>query len=266
MGICDKKKKRSRRKKKFKIVGLYLSILVLTFIFLFNNFNLFDKKCNSEVVKDEQILETLADNKTSKVTINAIGNVMAHTPQLNAQYDPKTNTYSFDNNYKYVSSYIKKADLSIANLETTLAGDSIPYSSYPTFNTPDTLADALKNAGVDVVSTINNHSFDKGDLGVERTLDVLKSRNLSTIGTISNVGDKNYLIKEVNGISLGITSFSYGEVKENTKFLNGIRVSDKFKDKLNVFDSSNVNSAFNTINNTLKNISHTDIQILVIHW
>ena len=69
----------------------------------------------------------------------------------------------FDNNYKYVSSYIKKADLSIANLETTLAGDSIPYSSYPTFNTPDTLADALKNAGVDVVSTINNHSFDKGD-------------------------------------------------------------------------------------------------------
>ena len=30
--------------------------------------------------------------------------------------------------------------------------------------------------------------------------------------------------------------------------------------------SSNVNSAFNTINNTLKNISHTDIQILVIHW
>lgn len=88
MGRCDKKKKRSRRKKKFKIVGLYLSILVLTFIFLFNNFNLFDKKCNSEVVKDEQILETLADNKTSKVNINAIGDVMAHTPQLNAQYDP----------------------------------------------------------------------------------------------------------------------------------------------------------------------------------
>ena len=60
MGRCDKKKKSSRRKKKFKIIGLCLSILVLTFIFLFNNFNLFDKKCNSEVVKDEQILETLA--------------------------------------------------------------------------------------------------------------------------------------------------------------------------------------------------------------
>lgn len=266
MGRYDKKKKKRRIKKKFMIIGLSLSTLVLTFILLFNNFNLFNKNDNSEIIKNEQILETSAINKTSTITINAIGDVMAHTPQLNAQLDPKTNTYSFDNNYKYVSNYIKEADLSIANLETTLAGDSIPYSSYPTFNTPDALADALKNAGIDIVSTINNHSFDKGDLGVERTLDILKSRNLSTIGTILSVDEENYLIKEINGISLGITSFSYGELKENTKFLNGIRVSDKSKDKLNVFDSSDVNKAYNTINNTLKDISHTDIQILVIHW
>ncbi len=264
MGRYDKKKKKRILKKKFKIIGLSLS--VSAFILLFNNFNLFNKKDNIEMVKNKQIVETLSTNNTSKITINAIGDIMAHTPQLNAQHDPKTNTYSFDNNYKYVSSYIKEADLSIANLETTLAGDGIPYSSYPTFNTPDALADALKNAGVDIISTINNHTFDKGDLGVERTLDVLKSKNFSTIGTISKLGDENYLIKEVNGISLGITSFSYGDIKENTKFLNGIKVSDKSKDKLNVFDSSDVNNAFNTINNTLKNISHTDIQILVIHW
>lgn len=266
MGRYDKKRKKRNLKKKFKIIGLSLSVSVLAFILLFNSFNSFNKKDNIEIVKNKQIVETLSINKTSKVTINAIGDIMAHTPQLNAQHDPKTNTYSFDNNYKYVSSYIKEADLSIANLETTLAGDGIPYSSYPTFNTPDALADALKNAGVDIISTINNHTFDKGDLGVERTLDVLKSKNFSTIGTISKLGDENYLIKEVNGISLGITSFSYGDIKENTKFLNGIKVSDKSKDKLNVFDSSDVNDAFNIINNTLKNISHTDIQILVIHW
>lgn len=266
MGRYDKKRKKRNLKKKFKIIGLSLSVSVLAFILLFNSFNSFNKKDNIEIVKNKQIVETLSINKTSKVTINAIGDIMAHTPQLNAQHDPKTNTYSFDNNYKYVSSYIQEADLSIANLETTLAGDGIPYSSYPTFNTPDALADALKNAGVDIISTINNHTFDKGDLGVERTLDVLKSKNFSTIGTISKLGDENYLIKEVNGISLGITSFSYGDLKENTKFLNGIKVSDKSKDKLNVFDSSDVNDAFNIINNTLKNISHTDIQILVIHW
>ena len=74
---------------------------------------------------------------------------------------------SFENNYKYVKEYVQKADLAIANLETTLAGNDVyNYSSYPTFNTPDSLADALKDTGFDLLSTINNHSFDMSSLGV----------------------------------------------------------------------------------------------------
>lgn len=257
------RKRKIKTKNKFKIIGLILTTLTLIFILLFYSFN---KDSNTNITTVEQTSKVLSTSETRKITINAIGDIMTHNPQLNAQYDSKTNTYSFDNNYKYVSDYLKNADLSIANLETTLSGDTIPYSSYPTFNTPDTIADALKNAGIDIVSTINNHTFDKGDLGVNRTLDVLKSKKLIPVGTISNVNDENYIIKEINGISLGITAFSYGQLKENTKFLNGIKVSDESKNKLNIFDSSDVNKAFDTINNTLKNISNTDIQILIIHW
>lgn len=257
------RKRKIKTKNKFKIIGLILTTLTLIFILLFYSFN---KDSNTNITTVEQTSKVLSTSETRKITINAIGDIMTHNPQLNAQYDSKTNTYSFDNNYKYVSDYLKNADLSIANLETTLSGDTIPYSSYPTFNTPDTIADALKNAGIDIVSTINNHTFDKGDLGVNRTLDVLKSKKLIPVGTISNINDKNYIIKEINGISLGITAFSYGQLKENTKFLNGIKVSDESKNKLNIFDSSDVNKAFDTINNTLKNISNTDIQILIIHW
>ena len=250
--------KNKNLKNKFKLIAISLLSLITLFITL--------KSFNNNVVKYEQVSKPSSIEKIYKVNLNSIGDVMAHAPQLNAQHDPKTNTYSFDNNYTYVSKYIQKADLAIANLETTLAGDSIPYSSYPTFNTPDALADALKNAGVDIISTINNHTFDKDDLGVERTLSILKSKNLDVIGTISNTLDKNYLIKEVNEISIGITAFSYGEIREGNKFLNGIKVSDNSKDKLNVFDMTNVDNAFNTINNTLKNIDNTDIQVLVIHW
>ena len=250
--------KNKNLKNKFKLIAISLLSLITLFITL--------KSFNNNVVKYEQVSKPSSIEKIYKVNLNSIGDVMAHAPQLNAQHDPKTNTYSFDNNYTYVSKYIQKADLAIANLETTLAGDSIPYSSYPTFNTPDALADALKNAGVDIISTINNHTFDKDDLGVERTLSILKSKNLDVIGTISNTLDKNYLIKEVNEISIGITAFSYGEIREGNKFLNGIKVSDNSKDKLNVFDMTNVDNAFNTINNTLKNINNTDIQVLVIHW
>ena len=249
-------------KNKIKLITLFLFSLII----FFSSFKLFYNKNRDKVVNKEQVYKSLSIIEDTKINLNAIGDVMAHTPQLNAQYNHNTNTYSFDNNYTYVSKYIKQADLAIANLETTLAGDSIPYSSYPTFNTPDELADALKNAGIDIISTINNHTFDKGDLGVERTLDVLKSKNLEVIGTVSNTSDKNYIIKEIKGISIGITSFSYGELRENTKFLNGIKVSDSSKEKLNVFDMYNVDNAFNTINKTLQNISDTDIQVLVIHW
>ena len=259
MGRCSRNKN-IKIKKKFKLIIIFSLSLIILFI----SFKSFHN--NNKVVKYEQVSKSSSTDKIHKVNLNAIGDVMAHAPQLNAQHDPKTDTYSFDNNYTYVSKYIQKADLAIANLETTLAGDSIPYSSYPTFNTPDSLADALKNAGVDIISTINNHTFDKGDLGVERTLSVLKSKNLDVIGTISNTLDKNYLIKEVNEISIGITAFSYGEIKDGNKFLNGIKVSDNSKDKLNVFDMTNIDNAFNTINKTLKNINNTDIQVLVIHW
>lgn len=206
------------------------------------------------------------DYEPTRLTLTAVGDVMAHSPQLQAQYDNSTGTYSFDNNFKYIKKYIESSDLSIANLETTLAGEDIGYSSYPTFNTPDALATALKNTGFDVISTINNHSFDKGTLGFERTLTVLKNLGLDTVGTQSNIDDDNYIIKEINGINLGITSFTYGDIVGSDKYLNGIKISNECKNKANVFSSTDVESAFDTINNTLSNLKDTDMQIVILHW
>ena len=193
---------------------------------------------------------------------------MAHSPQLDAQYNPSTKQYSFENNYKYVKEYVQKADLAIANLETTLAGNDVyNYSSYPTFNTPDSLADALKDTGFDLLSTINNHSFDMSSLGVERTLSTLKSKGFDTVGTRQKTSDDDYIIENVNNIKLGITSYTYGEIKNGTKYLNGIKVSSDKTDLMNVFDISDVDTAFNTIYSTVKKYQKdTDMQIVIIHW
>ena len=206
------------------------------------------------------------DFKPTSINLTAVGDVMAHSPQLKAQYDSSNNTYSFDNNFKYIKKYIDSSDLSIANLETTLAGEDIGYSSYPTFNTPDAIATALKNTGFDVISTINNHTFDKGTQGFDRTLSVLKELELETVGTKSNINDDDYIIKDINGIKLGITSYSYGDINNSDKYLNGIKLSDECKDRANIFSSSNVDDAFNTINNTISKLNNTDMQILIIHW
>lgn len=260
------KNKNHQFSNKFNLFGLIICIIIILFILISKSSLFFNKNnINNSTLNNSSPTDEISSTE-NKITINAVGDVMAHESQLKAQYNKSTDTYSFDNNYKFVSKYMEKADLSIVNLETTFAGNSVPYSSYPAFNTPDTLADALKNAGVDVVSTINNHTFDKGDLGFERTLEVLKERNFDTVGTVLDNNDKNYLIKNINNINLGIISFSYGELRNNSKYLNGIKLSDKSKDKANIFDVNNTENAFNIISEKLNYIKETDIQVLIIHW
>ena len=242
----------------------YLLILTLVCILFFTGCSSYEDNHNNN-----QSTITNKNNSSYKPTslsLTAVGDVMVHTPQLKAQYDTSTNTYSFDNNFQHIKSYIENSDLSIANLETTLAGESVGYSSYPTFNTPDALAVALKNSGFDIISTINNHTFDKGTLGFERTISTLKNLGFKTVGTRSKVDDDDYIIKDINGIKLGITSYSYGDIKGSDKYLNGIKISDECKDKANVFSSTDIESAFATINNTLSNLSNTDIQVVILHW
>lgn len=263
MGNNKNQNERKLSKQGKILIGLVAIILVIVGCFkMFNRGeNVVESNKTSEVTK-------VTDNKTYSASLLACGDVMAHMPQLKAQYNAATKEYSFDNNYKYVKKYIKNADLAMANLETTLCGDDVyAYSSYPTFNTPDALADSLKNVGFDLLSTINNHSFDMSSLGVERTLSTLKKKGFDTVGTREKESDDEYVIENVNGIKLGITAYSYGEIKNGTKYLNGIKVSDEKNDLMNVFDISDVDTAFNTIYSTVKKYQKdTDMQIVIIHW
>ncbi|HSQ90290.1 CapA family protein [Romboutsia sp.] len=263
------KNKKIKSRIRIKKLVLFLSLLVLFASFLVMGMSkIFENRSKNTINhKNHEVIQAITTSKSyKKINLNTVGDVMAHKPQLQAQYDASSKSYNFDNNFQCVGSFIEKSDLSIANLETTLAGPSIPYTSYPAFNSPDTLIDALKNAGIDVLSTINNHSFDKGDLGVKRTLQVTKEKGVETVGTVQNLDDKNYIIKDINDIILGITSFSYGEIKNGTKYVNGIQISNESKDKMNIFDMYSVDNAFNTIKEQLDNIKNTDIQIVILHW
>lgn len=258
---------KNQNERKLSKQGKILIGLVAIILVIFGCFKMFNRGEN--VVESNKTSEVtkVTDNKTYSASLLACGDVMAHMPQLKAQYNAATKEYSFDNNYKYVKKYIKNADLAMANLETTLCGDDVyAYSSYPTFNTPDALADSLKNVGFDLLSTINNHSFDMSSLGVERTLSTLKKKGFDTVGTREKESDDEYVIENVNGIKLGITAYSYGEIKNGTKYLNGIKVSDEKNDLMNVFDISDVDTAFNTIYSTVKKYQKdTDMQIVIIH-
>ncbi|MBQ3420889.1 MAG: CapA family protein, partial [Romboutsia sp.] len=75
-----------------KLLSLLL-LLVLTFIC----------GCSNES-NNISISDTSENNDFESTSINltAVGDVMAHSPQLKAQYNSQNNTYSFDNNFKYI--------------------------------------------------------------------------------------------------------------------------------------------------------------------
>ncbi|MGL5560303.1 MAG: CapA family protein [Paraclostridium dentum] len=257
-------KKRKLKNKKSEIIIISAISLCLFFIMSFLAVNIFKGKVfeiNATKIAND-------DSSVKNITISAIGDIMAHDDQLKAQFDKDTNTYSFDNNFKYVKPYISNSDLAIGNLETTLAGPKAKYSSFPKFNSPDELADAIKNSGVDIVSTINNHTYDRGSDGVYRTIDVLNSKDIEHVGTQKNDEDENFLIKDIDGVKLGITAYSYGQVYGSTTALNGLNIDYNDLNNLNIFNSSYVDIAFNEIKDTLDvmNNKETDLQAVILHW
>lgn len=100
--------------------------------------------------------------KPERVSIIFAGDVMMHTPQITKA--KRDNGYDFNSCFRYVKPLFERADITVANLETTLT-DNPPYSGYPSFRSPAQLAQALAAASVDVAVTANNHSLDAGAKG-----------------------------------------------------------------------------------------------------
>lgn len=100
-----------------------------------------------EVVKKEP---APGSHKVATASIGVTGDILIHNDVLKAALTSDGN-YDFNPMLSKVSPYYKKYNKMIANLEVTLGGAEKGYSSYPMFNTPDSIASALKNAGVDMV-------------------------------------------------------------------------------------------------------------------
>jgi poly-gamma-glutamate synthesis protein (capsule biosynthesis protein) len=77
------------------------------------------------------------------------------------------------------------------------------------FSAPPQAADALKWAGISVVSTANNHAFDYGMRGLVETIDFLKAAGIRFAGSSKDsVGTFPPALVERNGITLGFVAYT----------------------------------------------------------
>lgn len=189
---------------------------------------------------------------TTEISLLFAGDVMGHMPQINSAYDSSSGKYDFNPVFSLVKQNISKADIAVANLETTLAG--VPYSGYPQFSAPDSLATALKNAGFDILITANNHCLDRGAQGLERTVTMLDSLKILRTGTFINDSLRNIeypLFVNIKGVNLAFLNYTYGT--------NGIPV--RKPNVVNFIDTAQIRKDINKAK-ALK----ADYIITTIHW
>ena len=134
---------------------------------------------------------------------------MMHKAQLEAA------SKGYDEYFKYIKDEIKEADLAVANMEFTLAGE--PYSGYPVFSAPDNFAEHLAKCGFDIFLCANNHIFDKGSTGAARTLEIYKELKekygITYTGLTENSEDreKNLSLTVIRkGMKISLINMTYG--------------------------------------------------------
>ena len=157
------------------------------------------------------LLFHILSSTAQEMSLLFLGDIMGHGPQIKSAWNDSLKKYDYNEVFEPVEDIISSVDFAVANLEVTLAGP--PFDGYPQFSSPDELAEACKNNGIDVLVTANNHSCDRGSMGILRTNRVLDSLEILHTGTFSNQQNRdslNLLVLEKEGIRIGLLNYTYG--------------------------------------------------------
>ncbi len=149
----------------------------------------------------------------------AVGDLILHQAVIDGGKQAD-GTYRFDTAFADTKDILSSADLAIAGYEGTLNGP--PYSGYPLFGAPDAIATAMAAAGIDVVTTANNHALDRKLSGLVRTPKILAQAGMRVVGTRAAPEDPSFVIEEVKGIRIGFTAWTWETVgTETQRTING---------------------------------------------
>lgn len=151
------------------------------------------------------------NDSSATITISVVGDLMCHSPQF--EYAKVGNdSFDFDPVYRNVKKYLESSDFTFGNLETVTAGrENGGYSGYPFFNTPSSYISALKNIGVDLLVTANNHSLDRSEKGIRKTINEIINRNINYTGTFTSQMDRDSIrIFDIKGVKFAVLAYSYG--------------------------------------------------------
>ncbi len=206
----------------------------------------------------------------ASATIASTGDILIHDNVLGGAKKADGN-YDFSGMFPYIKSYFSAADYTVANLEVTLGGSEAgSFKGYPYFNSPDSVIDDFKTAGVDMFLTANNHTYDTGLKGLRRTMQVLTSKNTDFIGTRTDKSKPFYTVKNINGVNVGFVVYTYetATTSAGLKSLNGNVLSAEAGPLVSSFNYSRLDEFYSTVESDYSAMlnSGADAVVVYIHW
>lgn len=155
-------------------------------------------RSGEEVFEVKDLVQTENENK-DEVELVLVGDVMLGRTVMSETYEVGDFSYPF----RKIAGHINDADIVFANLENPVV-KNCPFTEKSMIfcSTPE-LIEGLKLSGINVVNLANNHTGNYGDKGITETIEHLNSAD------IAYTGRGELLVKEINGISLGLLGFNY---------------------------------------------------------
>jgi poly-gamma-glutamate capsule biosynthesis protein CapA/YwtB (metallophosphatase superfamily) len=115
-----------------------------------------------------------------------------------------------------VSVLLSSADIAFANLESPFSDHGRVVEKGMVFKAEPEMIQALLQAGINVVSTANNHARDCGAYGVEYTLDWLGQHGIPAVGTGSTAEEAHRgTVLGRNGVRFGFLAYTYDQSNGN---------------------------------------------------
>jgi poly-gamma-glutamate capsule biosynthesis protein CapA/YwtB (metallophosphatase superfamily) len=111
---------------------------------------------------------------------------------------------------------LSAADIAFVNLEAPFSDRGKLVEAGMIFKAEPEMIGALELAGIDIVSTANNHARDCGGYGVEFTLDWLERHGIATVGSAKSAEEAHAgTILTRNGTRFGFLAYTYDQSNGN---------------------------------------------------
>ena len=162
--------------------------------------------------------------------------------------------YDYSQLFSQIKPYVQAADLAYIDQETHVGGNELGVRGYPSFNTTDEMADAVVDAGFDLVASATNHSYDWGPYGaVEHSRGVWNALPVAFTGTATNEDEAaNIPVVERNGMKFALLSYTYG--------LNGYAKGDIPDYYVNIYDEERLTDDVKRAHEV------ADVVVVAMHW